>query len=79
MEVLTDREGMQANTIAEKETMLRGESFPPDNGDQYYELPPAGPAHKPITEQSVEGALSSQSVMKTPGPDKLSFGAVRLL
>jgi len=28
VEALTDREGKQANTIAEKEEMLRGESFP---------------------------------------------------
>ena len=54
MEALTDREGKQANTIAEKEEMLRGESFPLNDGDQYYELPPAGQAHERITEQSVE-------------------------
>ena len=79
MEALTDREGKQANTIAEKEEMLRGESFPRNDGDQYYELPPAGQAHERITEQSVERALFSQWVKKAPGPDKLSFGALRLL
>ena len=45
MEVLTDIEGKQANTIAKKEEMLRGESFPLNDGDQYYKLPPAGQAH----------------------------------
>jgi hypothetical protein len=35
VEVLTDREGKQANTMAAKEKMLRGESFPMNNGDQY--------------------------------------------
>jgi hypothetical protein len=35
VEALTDREGKQANTIAEKEEMLRGESFPVNDGDQY--------------------------------------------
>jgi len=29
--------------------MLRGESFPMNDGDQYYELPPAGEAHECIT------------------------------
>ena len=65
--------------MAEKEKMLRGESFPMNDGDQYYELPPAGQAHERITEQLVERALFSQSVKKAPGPDKLSFGAIRLL
>jgi len=32
-----------------------------------------------LTEQAVERALFSQSVGKAPGPDKLSFGALRLL
>ena len=54
MEALTDREGKQANTIAGEEEMIRGESFPPNNGDQYYDLPPVGHSHKLITEQSVE-------------------------
>jgi hypothetical protein len=79
VEALTDREGKQANTSLEKEEMLRHESFPPNDGDQYYELPPAGSAHTRVTEQSVERALYSQSVKKAPGPDKLSFGAIRLL
>jgi hypothetical protein len=48
-EVLNDREGKQANTSLEKEEMLRHESLPPSNSDQYYELPPAGSAHTPVT------------------------------
>jgi hypothetical protein len=79
MEVLCDSKGKQANTIAEKEEMLRGESFPMNDGDQYYELPPAGQAHERITEQSVERALFSQSVKQAPGPNNLSFGAIWLL
>jgi len=79
VEALTDREGKQASTIAEKPEMLRGESFPLNDGEQYYELPPAGQALERITKQSVERALFSQSVKKAPGPDKLSFGAIRLL
>jgi hypothetical protein len=79
VEALTDREGKQANTSLEKEEMLRRESFPPNDDDQYYELPPAGSAHTRITEQVVEQALRSQSVNNAPGQDKLSFGAIRLL
>jgi len=79
VEALTDREGIQANTIAEKEKMVRGESFPMNDGDQYYELPPAGQAPERIIKQLVEPALFSQSVKKAPGPNKLSFGAIRLL
>jgi len=79
MEAFSDRYGKQANTSVGNEEMLRHESFPPNDGDQYYELPSAGSAHTRVTEQAVERALSSQSVMKAPGPDKLSFGAVRLL
>jgi len=54
VEALTDREGTQANTMAGKEKMLRGESFPVNDGDQYYELPPATQAKERITEQLVE-------------------------
>jgi hypothetical protein len=79
MQALTDTEGKQANTMAEKERMHRGEFFPMNNGDQYYELPLVGQAHKHITEQLVERALFSQSVKTALGPDTQSFGAVRLL
>jgi hypothetical protein len=75
----TDREGKKANTAKEKEEMLRSESFPPNDNDQCYELPAAGSAHTRVTEHAVEGALHSQSVKKARGPDKLSFGAIRLL
>ena len=62
VEVITDRNGKQANTSLEKEEMLRDGSFPPNDNDQYYELPPAGSSHPCITEQAVEWALCSQSV-----------------
>jgi len=79
VEALTDRQRKQANTLQEKEEMLRRESFPPNDDDEYYELPPAGSAHTRVTEQAVERAVFSQSVKKAPGPDKLSFGTIRLL
>jgi len=79
MKALTDGEGKQANTILEKEEMLICRSFPPDDDNQYYQLPPAGHAHTPVTKQAVERALYSQSMKKGPGPDKLSFGAIRPL
>jgi len=79
VEALTDREGKQVNTIAEKENMLRGESFPLNDGDQYYEQSPRDQVHERITDELVERALFSQSVKKAPGPDMLSFGAIRLL
>jgi DNA-binding HxlR family transcriptional regulator len=60
VEALTDREGKQANTILEKEEMLKRESYPLNDDDQYYELPPAGSAHTRVTEQAVERALYSQ-------------------
>jgi len=60
VEALTVRQRKQANTIVEKEEMLRGDSFPLDDRDQYYELPPVGEAHKRRTEQSIERALLSQ-------------------
>jgi len=53
VEALTDRDGKQANTSLEKEEMLRRKSFPPNDGDQYYELPPAGSAQTHVTEQAV--------------------------
>jgi len=79
VEALTDREGNQAKTSLEKEEMLRHESNRPNDGDQYYEPPPAGSAHTCVTEQAVERAIFSQQVNEAPGPDKLFFGAIRLL
>jgi len=79
VEALTDRDGKQANTIAEHEEMLRPESFPLNEYDQFFELPPAGEAHQSITEHAAERALFSQSVRQAPGPDILSFEAVQLL
>jgi hypothetical protein len=35
VEDLIDRDGKQANTLLEKEEMLRHESFPPNDSDQY--------------------------------------------
>jgi len=43
------------------------------------EPPPWRSAHTRVTEQAVERALFSHPVKKAPGPDKLSFGAIRLL
>jgi hypothetical protein len=54
VEALTGREGKQSNAIAKKEEMFRGESFPLNDGDQYYEPPPARQDHERITEQSFE-------------------------
>jgi len=62
VEALTDRDGKQANTSLEKVEMLRHKSFPPKDGDQYYELPSVGSAHTRVTEQAVERAFFSQSV-----------------
>jgi len=59
--------------------MLRRDSFPPNNDDEYCELPLAGSTHTPVTEQTVERALYSQSVKKALEPDKLSFGSIWLL
>jgi len=79
VEAFTDRDGKQANMIAEKEEMLTRESSPPDEYDQYLELLPAGQAHQSVTEQAVETARFPQSIKKVPRPAKLSFGAVCLL
>jgi hypothetical protein len=79
METLTDRDGKQANTIAQKEEVLRQELFPPNKYDLYFELPQGGQAHQSITEQTVERAPFSQSVKNAPGRDTLCFGALRLL
>jgi len=62
----TGRKGKRANTSLEKEEMLKHESFPPNNSDQYYGLPPEGSTHTHVTEQPVERALFSQSVKRAP-------------
>ena len=50
VESFTDREGKQAKSLLEKEEMMRLESFPPNDNDQYYELPPTPRAHTHGTE-----------------------------
>jgi hypothetical protein len=79
VEAKTASDSKQANTSLKKEEMLRHKSFPPKNGDQYYEQSPAGSAHTAVTQQAVKREVFSQSVKKTPGPDKLSFGVIRRL
>jgi len=78
VEALTDRDDKEANTSLEKEELLSHESFPPNDSEHHYELPPAGSAHTRVTEEVVGRALFSQSVKKAPRPDKLSFGTIRL-
>jgi len=53
VEALTNREGKQANTAMEEEEMLRPESLPPNDDDQWDELPPVGSSHTRATEQAV--------------------------
>ena len=57
VEAITDREGKQENTATEKEEMPRRKSFPLNDDDHYYELPPAASAHTHVTEQAVERGL----------------------
>jgi len=59
--------------------MLRRKSIPLNDDDLYLELLPAGSTHMCVTEQAVERALSSQLIMRAPGPDELSFRSIRLL
>jgi len=54
VEALTDRDGKHANTSLVKKEMLRLESFPPNDGDQYHKLPPLGSALTRVTEQADE-------------------------
>jgi len=79
VEALTDRESKLANMSLENEKMLRCKTFLPNDGNQYYELPPARYAHTHVTKQAVERAVYGQSVKNAPVPDKLSFGTIRLL
>jgi hypothetical protein len=76
VEAKTEREGKHTNTSQEMEEMLRRESFPPNDEDQYYVLPPTGSTLTCVTEQAVKHAVFSESVKPAPGPDKLSFGDV---
>ena len=79
MDSTTVRQGKQAMTSLEKEEMLRSETFPPNDDDQYYELPPVRSAHIRVTVQAVERALFSLSVKNAPGLYKPCFGAIQLL
>ena len=79
MEFYTYREGKQGTTPLGKEEMLRHESFPPNDSDQYYELPLAGCAYTRVTGQAVERALYSQLAKKALGLGKRSAGVIRLL
>jgi len=50
MDALTDKQGKQVNTLAITETILREQSIPLIDRDQYYTLPPARTTHKWRTE-----------------------------
>jgi len=79
VDALTDSEGMQAITLNKNEEFLRCQAFPPNEHDQYFELPLPGQAHLSVTEQAVQHALFLQSVGKTPRLEKLSVVSVHLL
>jgi len=76
---IPDREGQHSNPVADIEEILRRESFHPHDKDQCYKLHSGGSTHTHVTEQIVEQALYSQSIKTAPGPEKLTFGAIRLL
>lgn len=57
MEVLNDREGNQANTAIQNKEILRFESFPLNEEDQFYELLMAGCMHRIVTDIAVKKAL----------------------
>jgi len=79
VEALTDSDGKQANTITEKEDMLKPESLPQDEDNKYFKLPPAGQAQQSVTEQAVLRAPFVMSIRKAPGQDKPTSRAVRML
>jgi len=56
VQAFTGRECKQPNTSLVKEKMLWRESLPPNDNDQYYELPPAENPHTRVTDQAVERA-----------------------
>jgi len=56
--------------------MLTDELCPPNAGNQYFELPPAGNTHSRVPKQAVERARLSQTTKNTREPDKLSFSAI---
>jgi hypothetical protein len=53
VKAITGMEDKQGNTSLEKEEMLRYKPFPPNDGDQYYELPPPGIVPTCITGHAV--------------------------
>jgi len=79
VEALTETAGKQANTNADEEVLLTGETFPLLGGDKYYELRPPGQAHERIWEQLVERAVFSWALKNAPITDTLSFRAICLL
>jgi ribonuclease HI len=80
---LVDEEGHTATTREEKEEMLRKQAFPPRNtgaeeplGEEEEATPTMW---ERITEDEVHEAIHNQSTTKSPGPDRLSFKAIRIL
>jgi hypothetical protein len=78
VDALRDTNGKQANTITEKVELLRQESFPSNEHDHYFKLPPAGQEHQSVNKQAVERALITLSIRNAPGPDKKSCKALHL-
>ena len=54
VEALTNNDCKGAKTITEKEHMLRPQSIPPNEHDQYLKRSAIEQAHQSITEQAVE-------------------------
>jgi hypothetical protein len=72
VEASTDREGKQEKTATEMQEILRRQSFPPNDDDQYFEPPRVGNPHRGVTEHAVQRPYwVNQS--KCPGPRQAAF------
>jgi hypothetical protein len=76
---IRDQMGGMAVTLEEKEVAFRQSAFPPPPGGQHVQLPLGGMAGDRVTKETIKEAILGQSVKKAPGPDRLTFRAIRLI
>ncbi len=78
--MLKDHLGNVAVSMKDKEALVRKSAFPPPpKSDLRQPKILKGVVYQKITQDQVYCALVAQSTEKTPGPDKISFGILRMV
>jgi hypothetical protein len=71
--------GEIAVSLKEKKTLFRTTAFPTMGQQNNISEPEIPQIHEPIPLELIKKVIFTQSIKKAPGPDRLTFQAIKLL